>query len=88
MKADPLILISPSTQKRGVEFSDASLSLSNRYALAVTAAGGLPWILPITEAATVVAEAVRRSDGVMLTGGDDESPIFTTRPCRPACAKR
>jgi len=74
MKADPLILISPSTQKRGVEFSDASLSLSNRYALAVTAAGGLPWILPITEAAPVVAEAVRRSDGVMLTGGDDVEP--------------
>ena len=74
MKNAPLILITPSTQQRGVEFSDASLSLSNRYALAITAAGGLPWVLPVTEIATAVAEAVRRSDGVMLTGGDDVEP--------------
>ena len=31
MKKAPLILISPSTQNRGAEFSDASISLSNRY---------------------------------------------------------
>ncbi len=74
MKSAPLILITPSTQKKGEEFSDASLSLSNRYALAITAAGGLPWVLPITGIATLVAEAVRRCDGVMLTGGDDVEP--------------
>ena len=74
MKNVPLILITPSTQKKGEEFSDASLSLSNRYAFAITAVGGLPWVLPITETASLVAEAVRRSDGVMLTGGDDVEP--------------
>ncbi|MSR42993.1 MAG: gamma-glutamyl-gamma-aminobutyrate hydrolase family protein [Pedosphaera sp.] len=74
MKNTPLILITPSTQQRGVEFSDASLSLSNRYARAITTAGGLPWVLPVTEIAPLVAEAVRRSDGVMLTGGDDVEP--------------
>ena len=74
MKNAPLILVTPSTQKRGEEFSDASLSLSNRYAFAVTVSGGLPWVLPVTDAAPLIAEAVRRSDGVMLTGGDDVQP--------------
>ena len=67
----PLILISPSTQKRGVEFEDNSVSLSNQYCLAVAAAGGLPWIAPAIPAKALVAESVARCDGVMLTGGDD-----------------
>ena len=67
----PLILISPSTQKRGVEFEDNSVSLSNQYCLAVAAAGGLPWIAPAIPAQRLVAESVARCDGVMLTGGDD-----------------
>ncbi|HEY0548187.1 MAG TPA: gamma-glutamyl-gamma-aminobutyrate hydrolase family protein [Verrucomicrobiae bacterium] len=67
----PLILISPSTQKRGVEFEDNSVSLSNQYCMAVAAAGGLPWIAPAIPAKSLVAESVARCDGVMLTGGDD-----------------
>lgn len=67
----PLILVSPSTQKRGVEFEDNSISLSNQYSLAVASAGGLPWILPVLPARPLIAEAVSRCDGVMLTGGDD-----------------
>ena len=67
----PLILISPSTQKRGVEFEDNSVSLSNQYCLAVAAAGGLPWIAPAIPARPLVAESVARCDGVLLTGGDD-----------------
>jgi len=67
----PLILISPSTQKKGVEFEDNSVSLSNQYCLAVAAAGGLPWIAPAIPAKVLVAQSVARSDGVMLTGGDD-----------------
>jgi len=67
----PLILISPSTTRRGVEFEDNSVSLSNQYCLAVAAAGGLPWITPAIPARPLVAEAVARCDGVMLTGGDD-----------------
>jgi putative glutamine amidotransferase len=67
----PLILISPSTQKRGVEFEDNSVSLSNQYCLAVGTAGGLPWIAPAIPARRLVAESVARCDGVMLTGGDD-----------------
>jgi putative glutamine amidotransferase len=67
----PLILISPSTQKRGVEFDDNSVSLSNQYCMAVAAAGGLPWIAPAIPAKSLVAASVARCDGVMLTGGDD-----------------
>lgn len=67
----PLILISPSTQKRGVEFEDNSVSLSNQYCLAVAAAGGLPWIAPAIPAKPLVAESIARCDGVLLTGGDD-----------------
>lgn len=67
----PLILISPSTSKRGVEFEDNSVSLSNQYCMAVAAAGGLPWIAPAIPAKALVAESVARCDGVLLTGGDD-----------------
>ncbi len=67
----PLILISPSTQRQGVEFADASISLSNRYAQAILAAGGLPLVLPCEPGAAQTASFVRRADGVMLTGGDD-----------------
>ncbi len=67
----PLILIAPSTQRHGVEFADASISLSNRYAQAILAAGGLPLILPCEPDAARTAAFVERADGVMLTGGDD-----------------
>ena len=67
----PLILISPSTQKRGVEFDDNAVSVSNQYSMAIAAAGGLPWIAPAIPARPLVAESVARCDGVLLTGGDD-----------------
>jgi len=38
----PLILVTPSTQQNGVEFEDNSISLSNKYSMAVLAGGGLP----------------------------------------------
>jgi putative glutamine amidotransferase len=74
----PLILISPSTQKRGVEFDDNSVSVSNQYAMAIAAAGGLPWIAPAIPAKPLVAESVARCDGVLLTGGDDiQTGLYT-----------
>ena len=76
MNRQPLILVSPSMEKKGTEFSDASISLSNRYTDAVVAAGGLPVILPSTSSPELVAEMVRRSDGVLLTGGDDIQPAL------------
>lgn len=79
----PLILISPSTQKRGVEFEDNSVSLSNKYSMAVASAGGLPWITPVLPSRTLVAECVKRADGVMLTGGDDLQPALYAEKLNP-----
>jgi putative glutamine amidotransferase len=58
--------------------ADASLSLAVRYPMALKAAGGLPWLLPCLPEKTFVAEAVRRCDGVLLTGGDDIDPNLYT----------
>jgi putative glutamine amidotransferase len=74
MKRSPIILVLPGTESKGAEFSDLSVSLSNRYTDAVIAAGGLPWIFPATTSPLVVAESVKRCDGVLLTGGDDIDP--------------
>ncbi len=74
MSSRPLIFISPSMEKKGVEFEDLSSSLSTRYGQAIISAGGLPMILPATISREIIAECVRRSDGVMLTGGDDIEP--------------
>jgi putative glutamine amidotransferase len=76
----PLILISTSNQTRGAEFSDRSLSLSQAYPDAIVAAGGVPVVMPCTTSEQALAEAVRRCDGVLLTGGDDIQPsLYTTR---------
>jgi putative glutamine amidotransferase len=69
-----LILVSPSIEKRGVEFHDLSVSLSVKYESALLQAGGIPVTAPTTTDRTRLAEAVRRVDGVMLTGGDDINP--------------
>ncbi len=74
MGRPPLILVSPSIEKHGVEFHDLSASLSVRYDTAVLAAGGLPLTAPATTDRATLAECVRRTDGVLLTGGDDINP--------------
>ena len=85
--AIPTILVAPSTEREGAEFADWSVSLSNRYTDAVIAAGGLPVILPATARREVIAEAVRRCDGVLLTGGDDIDPKLYARKLPEALAK-
>lgn len=69
--ATPLILVTPCQQQAGVEFADASISLSNRYTQAINDAGGMPLVLPVTATRDQIAEFVRRADGVLLTGGED-----------------
>jgi putative glutamine amidotransferase len=72
----PLILVSPSIEKRGVEFHDLSVSLSFKYEQSLLQAGGIPFILPSTTDPVLLADIVRRVDGVMLTGGDDINPAL------------
>jgi putative glutamine amidotransferase len=83
----PLILVTSSSEKKGVEFHDTSSSLSFRYEQAILAAGGMPLIAPMTIERPVLAEAVRRADGVMLTGGDDINPALYTDKLPPAVRK-
>ena len=87
-KRAPLILVSPSTEKKGIEFDDASISVSNRYFHAVIAAGGIPVTLPCTDSKELVAEYVARTDGVLLTGGDDVQPQLYAENLSPALAKK
>jgi putative glutamine amidotransferase len=74
MARPPLILVSPSIERRGVEFHDLSASLSVKYDFAVIQAGGIPVTAPVMAGRALLAEAVRRVDGVLLTGGDDINP--------------
>jgi putative glutamine amidotransferase len=83
MGRSPLILVSPSIEQRGVEFHDLSASLSLRYNDAILQAGGIPVTAPTTTDPAVLAEAVRRTDGVLLTGGDDINPeLYEKEPSR------
>jgi putative glutamine amidotransferase len=86
MATQPIILISASTDDQGSEFSDYSIGLSMNYPLAVSAAGGMPWILPCQPDARHVRAAVRQAGGILLTGGDDVDPkLYTDRlPARVA----
>lgn len=83
----PLIAIAPGTRRRGVEFDDFSIDISAQYLLAIQAAGGLPLVLPCTQDKQVVAEAIARADGVMLTGGNDVEPSLYRPEMPPALAK-
>ncbi len=82
MARPPLIIVSPSIEKRGVEFHDLSVSLSVKYENAVLQAGGVPVTAPTTTERQKLAEIIRRADGVLLTGGDDIDPGLV----RPASA--
>lgn len=76
MNPAPLIALAPSTETKGAEFFDYSVSLSDAYLQAILKAGGMPWILPCVGQAECVEEYVRRADGVFLTGGDDITPTL------------
>lgn len=83
----PLILVTPSSEKKGVEFHDTSSSLSFRYEQSILEAGGIPVIAPMTTDRTVLAEALRRVDGVLLTGGDDINPALYVKKLPAAVRK-
>jgi len=87
MAKPPLILISPGVEKRGAEFDDLSISLSIKYDSAILESGGIPVTLPMTTDRAVLAEAVRRADGVLLTGGDDIRPELYADRLPPAVRK-
>jgi putative glutamine amidotransferase len=87
MARPPLILITPSIEKRGVEFHDLSVSLSIKYENAILQSGGIPVTMPTTNERVLLAEIVRRVDGVLLTGGDDINPDLYTKSLPRAIRK-
>lgn len=74
MSRRPLILVSPSVEAKGAEFADMSGSTSAHYELALIRAGLLPWSIISISTPELMAECVRRADGVLLTGGEDVEP--------------
>src|SRR5678816_1251316 len=67
MTSRPTVLISGSTEKKGIELSDRSASLGLSYPLALKAAGAMPLLLPCLPDKEFIADAVRRCEGVLLT---------------------
>jgi len=80
----PLILISPCVEKQGAEFEDVSLSLSMYYPKALMSVGAIPLTMPATASRELVAEFVRRTDGVVLTGGEDVNPKLYAKRLSPS----
>jgi len=76
MSKRPLIFVSPAVEVKGAEFSTMSLSLGLPYEQAVIAAGALPWPIHSLTSRQLIAECVRRADGVLLTGGEDVNPVL------------
>ncbi len=85
----PLILVTPDIELKGKEFKDLSISLSANYLRAIQAGGGVPLTMPATTAPEIVAECVRRCDGVLMTGGDDIEPqLYTQKRSLPEQVRR
>ena len=76
MTRPPLVLVSPNIEKKGDEFGDMSISLSETYQMALMGAGAIPLAMPATASRKVIAECVRRVDGILLTGGEDVDPTL------------
>ena len=74
MTKPPLVLVSPNIEKKGDEFGDVSISLSETYQQALLGAGAMPMAMPATISRELVAECVQRCEGVLLTGGEDIEP--------------
>src|SRR5437867_9805032 len=87
MNKPPVVLVSPNVEKKGDEFGDLSTSLSETYQRALLGAGAIPLALPATESRAAIAAAVRRCDGVLLTGGEDVDPRHY-EPRMPAALRR
>lgn len=87
MKKRPLILVAPTTQKKGAELSDLSISVSEAYLRAVILSGGTPAVLSCTPNPIYIVESVRLAAGVLLTGGEDIQPSLHTPDVTPALAQ-
>ena len=66
----------------------ASWVMSQRYFLAATAAGAVPWMIPLLDSdAATLREIYDRLDGVLLPGGVDMDPCTFGEAKLPACGQ-
>ncbi|HEV8662897.1 MAG TPA: gamma-glutamyl-gamma-aminobutyrate hydrolase family protein [Candidatus Methylomirabilis sp.] len=61
--------------------------IRDNYTRAVTAAGGLPFILPIAAEPDLPADVVGSLDGLLLTGGEDVHPSFYGENVQEKCGR-
>ena len=59
--------------------------IRDNYTRAITAAGGLPLILPIAAEPDLLADLVGTLDGLLLTGGEDVHPSFYGEAVQAKC---
>ncbi len=69
----PLIGITVFHENR--ELHKKYISLNNAYVDAVEMSGGVPILIPITDG-ILAKEYVSKCDGILLSGGEDISPLF------------
>ena len=87
-KRPPIVLVSPGIEKKGEEFGDMSISLSETYQIALMNAGAIPLALPASASRQVISECVSRCDGALLTGGEDLDPQLYSNGELPAKVRR
>jgi len=61
-------------EQKGAEFKDWSTSLSHWYTRTLVKVGTAPVLMPNLPEKRIIRDMVSRTDGVMLTGGDDLQP--------------
>ncbi len=66
----PVIGISSSHEK------DDKLFVRQAYTDAITKAGGIPFIIPVTDNPDVLQDILANLSGLLITGGDDIDPAF------------
>jgi len=59
--------------------------IRDNYTGSITAAGGLPLILPIASEPDLVADLVETLDGLLLSGGEDVHPSFYGEAVQERC---
>ena len=80
-KRKPIIGITTSLELNPNRLNDHKTIVSVDYSKAVINAGGIPFILPITENMEVIREQIQHLDGLLLSGGGDPDPILYGEDC-------
>ncbi|MGL5086892.1 MAG: gamma-glutamyl-gamma-aminobutyrate hydrolase family protein [Clostridium sp.] len=68
----PIIGITTFSQEKNYKEYSA---VSSKYADAVRMAGGIPFLIPITQDETLIEDYIESLDGIILTGGDNINPL-------------